>query len=367
MANPAHVDILKSNVQVWNEWRKKNRESRVDLREANLDGLNLSNANLSGVLLARSSMKKTKLIRANLRGAKLTASNLSGSDLTGADLYRANLFRSNLSQSKLIKANLTKANLSKADLSRTILSRSDFSGADMSGASLAHAALYETIFGGTHLGEATGLENCLHHGPSTIDHRTIIKSRNLSQQFLRGCGLPDELISHFRAYISNELQTHTCLISCSKADLLFSRQLHDNLQQQGIRCWIIPEELKGGRDLQIQVSQALGPQDKLILVLSEQSMGSEWIMEEIQSTRELEKQEQRRLIYPVSVANPSLIQSWTLMEPGTFINLAKEIRQHPIPSFHDMHHEPSYATAFNSLVQSLSNPTHHAPDVPHPS
>ena len=366
MANPAHVDILKSNVQVWNDWRKKNRDRRVDLREANLDGLNLSNANLSGVLLARASLKKTKLIKANLRGTKLTAANLAGSDLTAADLYRANLFKANLGKSKLIKANLTKANLAKADLSRTILSRADFSGADLSGASLAHAALYETIFGGTNFQDAVGLDNCLHHGPSTIDHRSITRSRNLSQRFLRGCGLPDELISHYRAYISNELQTHTCLISCSKADLMFSRELHDNLQQQGIRCWIIPEELKGGQDLQIQVSQALGSQDKLILVLSEQSMGSEWIMEEIQSTRELEKQEQRRLIYPVAVANPSLIQSWTLMEPGTFINLAKELRQHPIPNFHDMHHEPSYNAAFNTLLQSLSTPAH-VNNIPHPS
>ena len=366
MANPAHVDILKSNVQVWNDWRKKNRDRRVDLRESNLDGLNLSNANLSGVLLARASLKKTKLIKANLRGTKLTAANLSGSDLTGADLYRANLFKSTLSQSKLIKANLTKANLSKADLSRAFLSRADFSGADLSGATLSHAALYETLFGGTNLQDANGLDQCLHHGPSTIDHRTITRSRTLSQRFLRGCGLPDELISHYRAYISNELQTQTCLISCSKADLIFSRQLHDKLQQQGIRCWIIPEELKGGRDLQIQVSQALGSQDKLIIILSEQSMGSEWIMEEIQATRELEKQEQRRFIYPVAVANPSLIQSWTLMEPGTFINLAKELRQYPIPNFHDMHHEPSYNAAFNTLLQSLSTPTH-LNDVPHPS
>ena len=344
----------------------KNRDKRVDLREANLDGLNLSNANLSGVLLARSSLRRTRFINANLRGAKLTAANLGGADFTGADLYRANLFKASLNQARLIKSNFTKANLSKADLSKAILSRANFNGANLSGAIMGKAALYETIFGGTNLLDANGLDHCLHHGPSTIDHRTIIKSGNLSIRFLRGCGLSDELISHHRAFLANNLKVHSCLVSCSHADMAFAQDLHDNLQQQGIRCWLIPEELKGGQDLQIQVSQALGPEDKLILVLSEQSMASEWIMEEIQSTRELEKQEQRRFIYPVAVANPSIIQSWTLMEPGSFVNLAKELRQYPIPNFHDMHHEPSYNAAFNALLQNLTSTTSQA-DMSYPS
>ena len=186
-------------------------------------------------------------------------------------------------------------------------------------------------------------------------NRTVTLSGSLSTSFLRGCGLPDELISHYRAFLANDLRTHTCLISCSKNDFEFARRLHDELQEHGIRCWIIPEELKGGQTLQLQVSQAIGPRDKLILVLSEDSMGSDWIMEEIQASLEIEKKEQRRLIHPVALANPSLIQSWTLMEPGTFINLARELRQYPIPNFHDLHHEPSYESAFGSLLQDLTS------------
>ena len=358
MANPAHVDILKSNIQVWNDWRKKNRDQRVDLREAPLDGLNLSHANLSGALLARASLQKTRLIHANLRGAKLTATDLSGSDLTNANLYRATLFKANLSHCRLINAKFTKANLAKADLSRSILSRCDLSSADLTAATMRHIVFRETIFGNTNLQGVQGLDACQHQGPSTVDHRTVTLSKQLPIAFLRGCGLPDELISHYRSFLTNGLRTHTCFISCSRSDVNFALRLHDELQQQGVRCWIIPEELKGGHDLQIHVSQAIGPDDKLIIILSESSMSSDWIMEELQSTLEIQKKDQRRLLYPVALANPSLVQSWTLMEPGTFINLAREVRQFPIPSFHDLHHEPSYHSAFNMLYQSLIDASH---------
>ncbi len=353
MATAKHLDILKTNVQKWNDWRKRNNDRRIDLRETTLDGLNLSYANLSGVLLARASLAGTRLVNANLRGAKMTAVNLTEADLSGADLYRSNLHRGALKGARLIKTNFTKSNLSRSDLSQTIMSRSDFGGADLSGAGLWQAVLYETLLGDTNLMDAQGLNTCRHHGPSTVDHRTVIKSGYLPIEFLRGCGLPDELISHYEAYLSNGLRTQTCLVSCSESDMPFAQKLHDDLQDQGIRCWVIPEELKSGMELQIQVSQALRPQDKLILVLSDHSMVSDWIMQEIQTTREMEQQERRRVLFPVSVANPSMLQSWTLMEPGSFVNLAKEMRQHHIPSFHDMHHQPSYRAALSELVQAL--------------
>ena len=53
------------------------------------------------------------------------------------------------------------------------------------------------------------------------------------------------------------------------------------------------------------------------------------------------------------------------MEPGSFVNLAKELRQNPIPNFHDMHHEPSYNAAFNALLQSLTSTSH--ADMSYPS
>lgn len=359
MANSAHLDILKQGVQAWNEWRKKNKDLRIDLREAQLNRFNLTNANLSGALMARTHLKGAKMNRANLRGAKLTASNLSGADLTGADLYRATLFKSDLSRANLMKANLTRANLAKTDLTQAVLSRSDFRGADLKGSQMPGCVVYETVFGDTDLSDVQGLQNCQHHGPSTIDHRTVVKSGDIPLGFLRGCGLPDEVIVHYKSLNENGLRTHNCLISYAQQDRAFAEQLHNDLQDQGIRCWLVPDELKGGQDLRLRINQALGQNDKLVLILSDSSMASDWIAAELKGMRELEKQERRRLLFPVSLASPPMIQSWTLMEPGSFINLARELRQYPIPNFSDTHHEPSYEAALMQLLRDLKSPFHH--------
>lgn len=309
--------------------------------------------------MARAQLKGAKLVRTNLRGAKLTACNMSGADLTGADLYRATLFKSDLARASLMKANLTRANLGKSDLTQTVLSRSDFRGADLKGAQMMGAIVYETVFGDTDLSDTQGLENCQHHGPSTVDHRTIIKSNAIPLAFLRGCGLPDEIIGHYQALTTKGLRTHTCLISYAKEDKAFALQLHHDLQDQGIRCWLVPDELKGGQDLQLRTNQALGQHGKLVLVLSDSSMASDWVAAELKGMRELEKQERRRMLFPVSLASPPMLQSWTLMEPGSFINLAKELRQYPIPNFSDLHHEPSYESALVQLLRDLKSPFHH--------
>lgn len=360
MANQAHLDILKQGVHIWNEWRKKNQDLRVDLREAQLDNMNLAHVNFSGVMLARAQLKGTRLVHSNLRGAKLTASDMTGADLSGADMYRAVLYKAILAQTRLIKANFTRSNLSKADLTQSVLSRSDFRGADLSGARIRQAVLYETVFGDTDLSEAQDLETCRHHGPSTVDHRTVMRSVDIPLPFLRGCGIPDELIDYYRTMLERNVRVHTCLISYSKNDKSFAIQLHNDLQNYGIRCWLVPEELKGGQDLQLQISQAIGRNDKLVLILSDQSMASDWIGQELKATRDLEKQERRRLLFPVSLVHPGIVQSWTLMEPGTFVNLAKEIRQHPIPNFSDRHHEPSYQAALNQLLRDLKGGISHA-------
>ena len=356
MANRAHLDILTQGVQIWNDWRKRHQDQRVDLTEAKLNRINLANANLNGVMLARAQLKGANLVHANMRGAKLTAADLTGADLTSADLYRATLFKAALPQAKLIKANLTRSNLSKAMLAGAVLSRSDFRGADLSGAHLTKAIIYETVFGDTDLTNALDLDACIHHGPSTLDHRTITKSGSLPIEFLRGCGLPDALISHYLVFSNRGMPNPTCLISFARQDKSFAHQLHDDLQDHGIRCWLVPENLKGGgKDLQIQLNKAIGLDDKLILILSDQSMASQWIAQELKVLREQEKQERRRLLFPVSLANPAMIQSWTLMEPGSFVNLAKELRKHPIPNFSDRHHEPSYQSAFKQLLRDLKS------------
>jgi uncharacterized protein YjbI with pentapeptide repeats len=56
--------------------------------------------------------------------------------------------------------------------------------ADLRMANLSGADLSETIFGDTNLTDARGLDSCKHQGPSTIDHRTLMRSGPLPLAFL---------------------------------------------------------------------------------------------------------------------------------------------------------------------------------------
>ena len=50
MANQEQLDILKQGMAVWNKWREENPSIGVDLREANLTGVNLTEADFKVLL-----------------------------------------------------------------------------------------------------------------------------------------------------------------------------------------------------------------------------------------------------------------------------------------------------------------------------
>src|SRR4051812_7326307 len=77
---------------------------------------------------------------------------------------------------------------------------------DLRGADLSRAMLDETVFGDTNLTRAKGLEICFHTGPSTIDHRTLQRSGPLPLTFLRGIGLPDNLIDYLPSLLNQPIQ-----------------------------------------------------------------------------------------------------------------------------------------------------------------
>src|SRR5437868_1846192 len=91
----------------------------------------------------------------------------------------------------LVGAGLSKANLRDADLSGAYLRAADLHGADLSG-----AVLYDTVFGDADLSNCKSLATCRHIGPSIIDHRTLQRSGPLPLAFLRGVGLPENLIDY---------------------------------------------------------------------------------------------------------------------------------------------------------------------------
>jgi hypothetical protein len=60
------------------------------------------------------------------------------------------------------------------------------------------------------LSTCKNLETIRHHGPSTIDIRTLQRSGPLPLAFLRGVGLPDTLIEYLPALLNQAIQFYSC-------------------------------------------------------------------------------------------------------------------------------------------------------------
>ena len=258
MANEEHLKILRQGVDDWNSWRNEHP--------------GLSRA-YQGIAVEGNEFTKVDFTGADLTGIKLRGADLKYVDFAGA----------NLTGAVLRHADLREAEFKGADLSGVDLMGVNLSGANLAGASLSEAKLHETIFANVNLTDTKDLESCIHFGPSIIDHRTLAWSKDVPINFWRGCGLPDQLIDYMPSLISDAIQFYSCFISYSHADKSFARRLYDQLQGQGIRCWLDEHQMLPGDDIFERVDEGIRLWDKILLCCSNDSLSSWWVENEINS------------------------------------------------------------------------------------
>jgi TIR domain len=80
----------------------------------------------------------------------------------------------------------------------------------------------------------------------------------------------------------------------STHDQEVAEQLHADLQAEGVRCWFAPHDIKEGRKIHEQIDEAIRLNDRLLLILSEHSMSSEWVNTEVAKARKREVKEGKR-------------------------------------------------------------------------
>lgn len=376
MANPEHLEILRQGAVRWNQWRKGHSDERPDLSGAKLGNAELGGANLSGATLRWATLEKANAGGANLQNADLSGANFGRSNLREADLSEADLRDANLCEADLTGANLSCANLSeeyqgvplpggeRALATRGAnLCRANLRGVDLTGTNLRDTELSETnfsaartrgtIFAGVDLSVANGLETITHLGPSTVGIDTIYQSRGkIPEVFLRGCGVPDDMISYIKS-IAGAIHFYSCFISYSTKDQEFADRLYADLQNKGVRCWFAPHDIQGGRKLHEQLNEAIRLHDKLLLILSEHSMNSNWVQTEIANARKREEREKKQMLFPITLAPYEDIRQWKLFDADRGIDSAREIREYFIPEFSNWKDHDSYQMAFQRLVKDL--------------
>lgn len=366
MANPEHLKILEQGVEVWNRWREDNPEIKSDLREVdlehqNLSGINFEDANLNGANLMLTTFEEANFKNAQLKNVILGLTTLNYANLAGADLWR-----SSLSESIIEYASFEGADLNSVDFQDSDLNNADFRFANLAFTNFDRASLYNanfegakaiaTIFGDNDLSEVRGLDEIWHAGPSTIGINTLYKSAGkIPESFLRGCGVPNDFItfipSHFG--IQQAIQFYSCFISYSTKDEAFARRLHSKMRDAQMRVWFAPEDIKGGQKLHEQIERAIQMHDRLLLVLSEDSMQSDWVITEIRNARRVEIEENRRKLFPIRLVDFDKIRKWRCLDADTGKDLAIEVREYFIPDFSNWKNHDSFEAAFSRLLGDL--------------
>ena len=374
MANQQHLDLILQGTTVWNPWKEKQGPnfrpdlsganlyranlseaklyeanlSEADLSRANLWGANLSEADLSGANLYRADLSETSLQGASLSGANLSRANLSGADLSGACLSEAFLQGANLSDADLSRANLSRASLSGADLSRANLSDADFSDADLSGAKVGR-----TIFSGHDLRTVKGLVTLDHGGPSVISTDTLERSRgDLPEAFLRGAGLSDTFITYARSLVARPIEYYTCFISYSSHDQDFAERMYADLQSKGVRCWFAPEDHKIGGKFWHPIDESIRLYDKLLVVLSQHSVNSDWVEREVMAALEKEQQHKKLVLFPIKLDEEVM---HTSLPWAADIRSSRRIGDFTAWKDHDAYYQKAFTHLLHDL-QAVTSP-----------
>jgi hypothetical protein len=101
--------------------------------------------------------------------------------------------------------------------------------------------------------------------------------------------------------LNQPIQHYSCFISYSTKDQKFADQLYADLQNKGVRCWFAPHDLPIGAKTWDAIDQAIKIRDKLLLILSKNSIDSEWVEDEVQKAFAEERDRKELMLFPVRI------------------------------------------------------------------
>ena len=361
MANSSHIEILLKGTDIWNAWRDENPDTIPDLSGAKLRGINLCDANLNSANLCESILPGASLINTSLENALINDAHLDGAILTEANLMEAELKRTDLGSVKfndadLSSSDLSHSNLKDADFSGSILFDTDLRDTNLESCIFIETYLFMTkfynakvaftIFGDVDLSMAIGLETIVHDAPSTIGIDAIYRSQgNIPEKFLKEAGIPLDFISNLPSIFKNKKDYYSCFLSYSSKDQIFASKLFKSLKKAGVRVWFAPHDMKIGQKIRQTIDKSIKYHDKLLLVLSKDSIGSQWVEKEVETAFEEERNRKKTVLFPIR------LDSFVM---GTNEAWASDIRRtRHIGDFSTWKEETEYQESFNNLIKSL--------------
>jgi uncharacterized protein YjbI with pentapeptide repeats len=342
MADPEALEMLGRGAAAWDEWQP--RQTVTDLTHAQLSGSDFSryefiNVDFSGSDLAETSFNGTSGSEVRFNGCDLAHSSFEDAHFVSAVFTNTDLRHASLSFSSFRFSEFSNVNLAEAGLFDTFFGRST-----LNDVQFATAGMAGTVFANCTITRPLGLASANHSGRSSVDISTLLTT-DFPESFLRGIGLPDTFITYLDSLKNNPIEYYSCFLSYSSKDDDFARRLYNDLQARGIRTWFAPEDLKIGDRFRVRIDESIRVHDKLVLILSENSIASDWVETEVEAALERERRDKRGVLFPIAIDETGFSSD----EPWA----ADIRRKRHIGDFRKWKSHDDYTAAFERLVRDL--------------
>ena len=138
-------------------------------------------------------------------------------------------------------------------------------------------------------------------------------------------------------------------ISYSHADAPFVDKLYKRLKSEGAAVWLDRHDITAGR-IERQVLNAVRVNDVVLLVLSKDSLASDWVQLEVKKAREKEKEQGRDVLCPVAVDD-----AWKSDEVGVEMpqRLIEQLKEYAILDFSKWWDNDAFEEQFKKLLTGL--------------
>jgi transcriptional regulator with XRE-family HTH domain len=158
--------------------------------------------------------------------------------------------------------------------------------------------------------------------------------------------IPETQIEYLPSLLtSRPIEYQSLFISYASQDEAIARRLHSDLRANDVPCWFAPHDLTPGDNFREEIDKAIHVQDKLLLILSKDSVMSKWVRYEVNRALNREIEQERKMLYPLRLDDTvfTCTSDW-----------AADLRAHRhIGDFTRWQDDAAYQKAFTRLLRDL--------------
>ena len=100
---------------------------------------------------------------------------------------------------------------------------------------------------------------------------------------------------------SHDPPRYSCFVSFSSADETLVAMLVADLRKHGVKCWFAPDDLRIGEATRPAIAKAIQSHEKLLVVISKNSLCSPWVESEVEIAFAEERRRQEKIIFPIKL------------------------------------------------------------------